>query len=55
LKHILSALPVFARDLFGIAGASLVSYGAGLIYRPAGFITGGILLIAAALLLARAD
>lgn len=31
-----------------VAGASLLSYGASLIYYPAGFVTGGILLLLAA-------
>jgi ABC-type protease/lipase transport system fused ATPase/permease subunit len=48
-------LAALARDLAGLAGAGLVAYGAWLVYRPAGFIAGGVLLIAASILLARGD
>ncbi len=44
---------VILRDLAGLAGAGLVAYGAWLLAPPAGFITGGLLLLAAALLLSR--
>lgn len=44
----LQAAVVVVRDLIGIAGAGLVAYGAWEIYRPAGFIVGGVLLIAGA-------
>jgi hypothetical protein len=40
------ALPDLLRDLVGMAGAALVSYGAWLVYEPAGFIAGGAMLIA---------
>ncbi len=43
-----------ALDCAAIAGAGLVSYGAGLIYRPAGFIVLGGLLLIGAFLAARA-
>jgi len=43
----------FARDLLGVAGAVSITWGCFLIYRPAGFIVGGTLLLAAAVLLAR--
>ena len=46
------ALPSFIRDLAGLGGVGLVSYGTWLIYPPAGFITGGALLIVGSLLLA---
>ena len=36
----------------GLCGVGLVSYGAWLIYPPAGFITGGLLLIVGALMVA---
>ena len=45
-------LPALLRDLAGLCGVGLVSYGAWLIYPPAGFIVGGSLMIAGALLLA---
>ena len=48
------AVPVVVRDGVGIAGAGLVSYGAWLIYQPAGYITAGGFLLAAAWLWAKA-
>lgn len=48
-----AALPEALADLAGIAGAGLVSYGAALVYHPAGFIAGGALLVAGAWLSAR--
>ena len=42
------------RDLSGLAGAALVAYGAWLIYPPAGFIVGGLMLLAGAVFSARA-
>jgi len=41
------------RDVAGLAGASSVAYGAWAIYEPAGFIVGGILVLAGVLLSAR--
>ena len=38
------------RDGAGLLGLGLVSYGAWLIYPPAGFITAGVILVAAAML-----
>lgn len=46
-------LATVMRDLAGLAGAGLVAYGAWLVFPPAGFITGGVLLLAGALLLLR--
>jgi len=54
LRAIVSALPAMARDLVGIAGAGLISYGAWLAYPPAGFVIGGALMVMAAVLMARA-
>ena len=51
LHVVLGALPGLVRDLAGLCGVGLVSYGAWLIYTPAGFITAGILLIVGALLI----
>ncbi len=42
-----------ARDLAGLSGCGMVSYGAWLVYAPAGFIVAGIMLVAAALLTAK--
>jgi hypothetical protein len=46
------AMPGLVRDLAGLGGVGLVSYGAWLIYPPVGFIVGGSLLIVGALLAA---
>lgn len=47
-------LPALVRDALGLAGVGLVSYGAWLISPPYGFITGGGLLLAGAILSALA-
>lgn len=47
------AMPVVMRDLSGLAGVVSATIGAWQIYRPAGFIVGGLFLIAGAWLLAR--
>ena len=52
LRTIAGAMPGLVRDLAGLCGVGLVSYGAWLIYPPAGFITAGILLIVGSLLIA---
>jgi len=51
VRTIAMAVPGLVRDLVGLCGVGLVSYGAWLIYLPAGFITGGLLLIVGALLI----
>lgn len=43
------------RDLAALVGIGLMSYGAWLAYRPAGYITGGILLLAGAWISASKD
>jgi hypothetical protein len=48
------AAPTLVRDVAGLGGCGLVAYGAGLIYHPAGFIIGGLFLMAGAFLSARA-
>lgn len=40
-------------DALMVAGAAAVSYGAWMIYAPAGYIAGGVQLIAAGVLVAR--
>ena len=51
VRTIAGVVPGLVRDLAGLCGVGLVSYGAWLIYPPAGFITGGILLIIGTLLI----
>lgn len=46
-------LPSLIRDCIGIAGAALLVYGAWLIYRPAGFILAGVLMMLVAIVMAR--
>ncbi|MGO7319359.1 hypothetical protein ACCS95_06845 [Rhizobium ruizarguesonis] len=48
-------LIVLARDSAGILAAASVSLGAGMIYLPAGFIVGGLLVLAGTIVLARND
>lgn len=43
----------YIRDAAGLCGAASVSYGAWLVYEPAGFIVGGLLLLSGALMAAR--
>lgn len=43
------------RDTIGLAGAAAITYGAWLIYPPAGFIVGGAFLFAWAFLDGRID
>ena len=40
-------------DLAGITGMALISYGSWLVYRPAGFIVAGILMLTFTMLSAR--
>ena len=51
VRTIAGVVPGLVRDLAGLCGVGLVSYGAWMIYPPAGFITAGILLIVGALLI----
>ena len=52
VRTVATLVPGLVRDLAGLCGVGLVSYGAWMIYPPAGFIAGGFLLILGALLLA---
>ncbi len=52
LRALAAAVPTVIRDLAGLAGVGLISYGAWLIYAPAGFITAGALLLVGAVLMA---
>jgi hypothetical protein len=49
---IVRAVPEVAIDVSALAGASAIVYGAWLIYEPAGFIVGGLLVLAGVALLA---
>lgn len=55
MHKFLATLPVIVRDVAGLLGAALLAYGARLIYPPAGYIVGGLLLLAGSLFLARAE
>lgn len=55
MKKLLGVLPVVMRDLSGLGGVASATVGAWQIYRPAGFIVGGLFLIAGAWLLARSS
>jgi hypothetical protein len=46
---------VIVRDVAGLAGAALLSYGVWLIYQPAAYIAAGAMIIAAVCMLARKD
>jgi hypothetical protein len=46
-------LAALAPELASLAGAGLISYGAWLVYQPAGFIAAGAFLVAGAWLYAR--
>lgn len=50
MKKLLKNLARYAVDLVLVAGAAAVAVGAGMIYLPAGLITGGVLAIAGAVL-----
>lgn len=40
----------FVRNVVGFVGMGVTAYGAWLVYHPAGFIIGGVLLVASAAL-----
>jgi len=52
VRTIAGVMPGLIRDLAGLCGVGLVSYGAWMIYPPAGFIVAGILLIVGTLMIA---
>jgi hypothetical protein len=54
MKRALGVLPVVLRELSGLGGAASTVFGVWQIYPPAGWITGGLFLIAAAVVFARA-
>jgi hypothetical protein len=49
----MAVLGVMVRDILGLAGAGLLSYGVWLAYRPGGFIVGGLLILTWAVLASR--
>jgi hypothetical protein len=44
-------VPVLLRNAVGLASVGLIGYGSWLIYEPAGFIVGGLMLLTGVLLL----
>jgi hypothetical protein len=46
-------VPHVVADALGFAGAGAIAYGAWLIYVPAGFLVGGVLLMALSMLIGR--
>ncbi len=52
-KRAFRAIPGALCDLVGFAGAAAIAYGAWLIYAPAGFLVGGVLMIAVSMLVGR--
>jgi hypothetical protein len=48
-----AACATIARDAAGVLAVASISYGAWLIYPPAGFITGGLLILAGVIAMAR--
>lgn len=53
LQKMLAAAAGHMPDGLMVAGGGAVSYGAGMVYEPAGWMVGGVLLIAAGVLAAR--
>lgn len=53
LARAIGRVPHLAIDAMGFAGAGAISYGAWLIYVPAGFLAGGVLLMALSFLFGR--
>ena len=50
MEKLRNALAKYTPDLVLVAGAAAVAVGAGMIYLPAGFIVGGVLAMAGAVL-----
>jgi len=48
MRRLAKALPDILRDLLGLCGAGSIAYGAWLVFPPAGFIVGGLLLLGGA-------
>ncbi|MDX0897443.1 hypothetical protein GOD90_10615 [Sinorhizobium medicae] len=52
-KTTMAKLAVIARDAVGVSAVASIAYGAWLIYPPAGFIVGGLLILAGVIAAAR--
>ncbi len=50
MKALKDGVAAYATELVMVAGAALVSFGAGMIYFPAGIISAGVMLLAGAVL-----
>jgi len=48
-------IAVWARDIAGVLAVASISYGAGMVYLPAGFVVGGSLVLAGVVMAARGD
>lgn len=48
MKKLKAIAAEHAVDVLAVAGGGCITYGVGLMYAPAGWITGGVLLIVAA-------
>jgi hypothetical protein len=53
LTMIAAAVPALLRDALGLTGVGLIAYGAWLVYRPAGAIVLGAMLVIGVVLTAR--
>lgn len=51
----MGSLTILLRDLTGLAGIGLITYGSWLIFHPAGFIVGGVLALGISILTARGE
>ncbi|WP_164903250.1 hypothetical protein [Rhizobium leguminosarum] len=52
-KPNMARVAVFARDAVGVSAVASISYGAWLIYPPAGFIVGGLIILSGVIAAAR--
>lgn len=53
IEKIAKQAPTLLRDVAGLAAVASITYGASLIYVPAGFIVGGIIVLVGVILAAR--
>lgn len=52
-KPNMAKVAVLARDAVGVSAVASISYGAWLIYPPAGFVVGGLIILAGVIAAAR--